>query len=124
MRKTIVGAAAGLAILFTAAGVQAQGMEDVKITASDLGKGIHMLMERSGNIGLSAGPNGVIMVENQFALLTPKIVAAVRQISKQPIRFVLNTHWHFDHTGGNENLGKVGVAIVAHDNVRRLMSAE
>ena len=124
MRKKIVGAAAGLAILFTAAGVQAQGMEDVKITASDLGKGIHMLMERSGNIGLSAGPDGVIMVENQFALLTPKIVAAVRQISKQPIRFVLNTHWHFDHTGGNENLGEAGVAIVAHDNVRMLMSAE
>ena len=124
MRKTIVGAAAGLAILFTAAGVQAQGMEDVKITASDLGKGIHMLVGRGGNIELSAGPDGVFMVDDQFAPLTPKIVAAVRQISKQPIRFVLNTHWHFDHTGGNENLGKVGVAIVAHDNVRRLMSAE
>ena len=124
MRKRIVGAAAGLAILFTAAGVQAQGMEDVKITASDFGKGIHMLIGRGGNIGLSAGPDGVFMVDDQFVPLTPKIVAAVRQISKQPIRFVLNTHWHFDHTGGNENLGKVGVAIVAHDNVRRLMSAE
>ena len=124
MRKRIVGAAAGLAILFTAAGVQAQGIEDVKITASDLGKGIYMPMGRSDNIGLSAGPDGVFMVDDQFALLTPKIVAAIRQISKQPIRFVLNTHWHFDHTGGNENLGKAGVAIVAHDNVRRLMSAE
>ena len=124
MRKRIVGASAGLAILYTAAGVQAQGMEDVKITASDLGKGIHMLVGRGGNIELSAGPDGVFMVDDQFAPLTPKIVAAVRQISKQPIRFVLNTHWHFDHTGGNENLGKVGVAIVAHDNVRRLMSAE
>ncbi len=99
-------------------------MEDVKITASDLGKGIHMLVGRGGNIELLAGPDGVSMVDDQFAPLTPKIVAAVRQISKQPIRFVLNTHWHFDHTGGNENLGKVGVAIVAHDNVRRLMSAE
>ena len=100
-------------------------MEDVVlITASDLGKGIHMLVGRGGNIELSAGPDGVFMVDDQFAPLTPKIVAAVRQISKQPIRFVLNTHWHFDHTGGNENLGKVGVAIVAHDNVRRLMSAE
>ena len=124
MWKRIVGATAGLAILFTAAGVQAQGMEDVKITASDLGKGIHMLMGRGGNIGLSAGPDGVFMVDDQFAPLMPKIVAVVRQISKQPIRFVLNTHWHFDHTGGNENLGKAGVAIVAHDNVRRLMIAE
>ena len=124
MWKKIFGAAAGLAVLFTAASVQAQGMEDVKITASDLGKGVHMLMGRGGNIGLSAGPDGVFMVDDQFALLMPKIVAAVRQISKQPIRFVLNTHWHFDHTGGNENLGKVGVAIVAHDNVRRLMSEE
>ena len=124
MRKRIVGAAAGLAILSTTAGVQAQGMEEVKITASDLVKAIHMLMGRGGNIGLSAGPDGVFMVDDQFAPLTPKIVAAVRQISKQPIRFVLNTHWHFDHTGGNENLGKAGVAIVAHNNVRRLMSAE
>ena len=99
-------------------------MEDLKITASGLGKGIHMLMGRGGNIGLSAGLDGVFMVDDQFAPLMPKIVAAVRQIFKQPIRFVLNTHWHFDHTGGNKNLGKAGVAIVAHDNVRRLMSAE
>jgi len=64
MRKRIVGAAAGLAILFTTAGVQAQGMEDVKITASDLGKGIHMLMGHSGNIRLSAGLDGVFMVDD------------------------------------------------------------
>ena len=124
MWKRIVGATAGLTVLFTAAVVQAQGMEDVKITASDLGKGIHMLIGRGGNNGLSAGPDGVFMVDDQFAPLMPKIVAVVRQISKQPIRFVLNTHWHFDHTGGNENLGKAGVAIVAHDYVRRLMIAE
>jgi glyoxylase-like metal-dependent hydrolase (beta-lactamase superfamily II) len=64
----------------------------------------------------------VILVDDQFAPLTDKIRAAVAAISSGPIRFVLNTHWHFDHTGGNENLGKAGVLIVAHDNVRRRMS--
>ena len=94
------GAAAGLAILFTAAGVQAQGMEDVKITASDLGKGIHMLAGRGGNIELSAGPDGVFMVDDQFAAHAENCRG--RPPNEQPIRFVLNTHWHFDHTGGNE----------------------
>ena len=83
-----------------------------------------MLVGQDRHIGLSAGPDGVFMIDDQFAPLTPKILAAVGEISEEPIRFVLNTHWHFDHTGGNENLGKAGVAIVAHDNVRKLMSAD
>ena len=83
MWKRIVGATAGLAVLFTAAVVQAQD-EDVKITASDLERGIHMLIGRGGNNGLSAGPDGVFMVDDQFAPLIPKIVAVVRQISSNP----------------------------------------
>jgi glyoxylase-like metal-dependent hydrolase (beta-lactamase superfamily II) len=66
----------------------------------------------------------VFLVDDQYAPLTPKIRAAVAAISSQPIRLVLNTHWHGDHTGGNENLGGAGVLIVAHDNVRKRMSVE
>jgi len=96
----------------------------VQIRTTDLGDGLYMLEGRGGNIGVSAGEDGVFMIDDQFAPLTPKILAAVAEISDQPVRFVLNTHWHFDHTGGNENLGNKGVAIVAHHNVRALMSEE
>jgi len=66
----------------------------------------------------------VFLVDDQFAPLTPKIEAAIAKITPKPVRFVLNTHWHFDHTGGNENLGKAGVVIVAHDNVYKRLSTE
>lgn len=84
-----------------------------------------MPVGQDGNIGLSAEPGGVfLMIDDQFAPLMPKILVVVGEISEEPIRFVLNTHWHFDYTGGNENLCKAGVAIVAHDNARKLMSAD
>lgn len=78
-----------------------------------------MLIGSGGNIGVSAGEDGVFMVDDQYAPLTTRILAAVRTLSDQPIRYVLNTHWHYDHTGGNRNLGKQGIPLVAHDNARR-----
>ena len=81
----------------------------------------------SDKIGISACRRDrtvFFLIDVQFAPLMPKILVAVGKISEEPIRFVLNTHWHFDHTGGNENLGKACVAIVAHGNVRKLMSAD
>ncbi len=72
----------------------------------------------SGNIGLSIGQDGPLLIDDQFAPLTDKIQATVAKLSEHPIRFVVNTHWHGDHTGGNENLAKRGAVIVAHDNVR------
>ena len=83
-----------------------------------------MLKGRGGNIGVSAGDDGVLLIDDQYAPLTAKIRAAVGQISDKPIRFVLNTHWHGDHTGGNENLGQAGALVVAHENVRARMSIE
>jgi glyoxylase-like metal-dependent hydrolase (beta-lactamase superfamily II) len=73
---------------------------------------------QGGRIGVLAGPDGVFMVDSQFAPLTEKIVAAIRQISDRPIRFLVDTHVHGDHTGGNANLGKMGVTIMAQENLR------
>ena len=100
----------------------AQNFDTVQVRTTRAGEGVYMLTGLGGNIGVSVGADGVILVDDQYAPLTDKIRAAVAAISPGPIRFVLNTHWHFDHTGGNENLGKAGVLIVAHDNVRRRMS--
>lgn len=101
-----------------------QAMDDVTITTEKVSDGIYMLQGRGGNIGLSVGDDGVFMIDDQFAPLTDKIVAAIHRLSDKPIRFLINTHHHFDHTGGNENLGKKNVNIVAHDNVYKRLSNE
>ncbi|MBE9114633.1 MBL fold metallo-hydrolase [Lusitaniella coriacea LEGE 07157] len=103
---------------------QTPDFESVQIETIPLRDGIYMLVGEGGNIGVSAGEDGVFLIDDQFAPLTEKIVAAIRTISSEPVRFLINTHWHFDHTGGNENFGKAGVVIVAHDNVRDRMSTE
>ncbi len=115
------------AFVFTGLTGTAQAQRDfskVKIKNVPVTKNITMLMGAGGNIGIVSGPDGVFMIDDQFAPLTPKIVAAVEKITANPIRFLLNTHWHFDHTGGNENLGKAWVTIVAHDNVRKTMAVD
>lgn len=99
-------------------------LSDVQIKAVKVSEGIYMLTGAGGNIGVSVGPDGVFLIDDQYAPLTEKIKAAVAEFSSQPVRFVLNTHWHNDHTGGNENLGEAGTLIVAHDNVRLRMSTE
>jgi glyoxylase-like metal-dependent hydrolase (beta-lactamase superfamily II) len=102
----------------------AQDWEAVEIGTQELAPGVYMMIGSGGNLGVSAGEDGVFLIDDQYAPLTEKIVAAIRAVSDAPIRFVLNTHWHGDHTGGNENLGEAGALIVAHDNVRERMSVE
>ncbi len=101
----------------TAALAQAAPAE-VKITAEILAPGVAVLFGQGGNIGVSYGPDGTILIDDQFAPLTPKIQAAVAALGATPVKFLINTHWHGDHSGGNENLGKAGAVIIAHDNVR------
>ena len=90
----------------------------VQIKTEKLSATTYMLTGAGGNLGVSVGKDAVFVVDDQFAPLTPKIKAAIAKLSRKPVKFVLNTHWHFDHTGGNENFGKVGAVIVAHENVR------
>jgi cyclase len=104
--------------------VGAQQPAEVKIESTKIADGVYMLTGQGGNIGLSVGEDGVFMIDDQFAPLTEKITAAIRGLSDKPIRFLINTHWHGDHTGGNENLGHAGAVIVAHENVRERMTKE
>jgi cyclase len=95
----------------------------VEIKTTKITDNFYTLEGQGGMIGALVGPDGVLLVDTQFAPLTPKIVAAVKQVSSSPIRFVVNTHVHGDHTGGNENLGKMGAVIFAREELRsRLMS--
>lgn len=124
LRRFIGAAITATALLSFSSGdaLAQRDFSKVKIKTIPVGGAVTMLMGAGGNIGVVSGADGVFMIDDQFAPLTPKILAAVKKISAKPIRFLLNTHWHFDHTGGNENLGKMGVTIVAHENVRSTMS--
>jgi len=104
--------------------VQAQDFDAVQIEVQPLADGVYMLVGQGGNIGLSVGTDGAFVIDDQFAPLTDKILAAIGTVTDESVRFVLNTHWHGDHTGGNENMGEAGALIVAHDNVRARMSVE
>ena len=96
----------------------------VEIVTTPLADGLAMLVGQGGNIVVSTGVDGPVIIDDQFAPLAPKIEAAVRKLQDTSVRFVINTHHHFDHTGGNEAFGKAGALIFAHDNVRARMSTE
>ncbi len=120
--------AVGLLLLFftltvAANDVNAQG-ENVTISTTKLSNNTYMLKGSGGNIVVSVGQDGVFMVDDQFAPLTEKIREAISNITDQPVKFVINTHWHSDHTGGNENFGESGAIIVSHDNVKKRLSTE
>ena len=98
--------------------------KEIKIEATKLTDQIYKLKGRGGNIGLFIGDDGVFMIDDQFAPLTQKILEAIQKITNKPLKYLINTHWHGDHTGGNENIAKEGAIIVAHKNVRKRMSVD
>jgi glyoxylase-like metal-dependent hydrolase (beta-lactamase superfamily II) len=94
---------------------------DVQIKSTHVAGNVYMLEGAGGNIGVSVGPDGLLIVDDQFAPLAAKIEAALRQLDKGPLKFVLNTHWHGDHTGGNAHFGRQA-PIIAHTNVRKRLA--
>jgi len=108
-----------LFFLLNAFAVIAQNKKEVTIKVNKLSDNVFMLVGQGGNIGVSVGEDGVFMIDDQFARLSPKILAAIKTLSDKPINFLVNTHWHGDHTGGNVNFQKEGATIMAHDNVRK-----
>ena len=127
IRRAFAAPAALLLVsLFAAASARAQAPVDDSKTVVKTNKitdNFYTVDGRGGTIGVLVGPQGTFMVDTQFAPLTDRIVAAIKQISPNPIRYVVNTHVHPDHTGGNENMGKLGATIFARDELRyRLMN--
>jgi len=123
-RVVVGGVVAALAVGF-AARLSAQGQQDfskVEIKTTKVGSNFYTLEGQGGMIGVLTGPDGVLMVDSQFAPLSDKLIAAIKQISDGRIRILINTHVHGDHTGGNENFTKAGAVIFARENLRnRLM---
>ncbi len=131
IRRTLAAAAA----LFVAAALppplrvsaleaQAPDVSQTPINLVRITESIAMLIGAGGNIGVSIGEDGIFLVDDQYAPMTPKIRAVLDSLDQRPVRLIVNTHWHGDHTGGNENFGKSGSVIVAHENVRRRMSVD
>jgi cyclase len=96
----------------------------VEYVPTQLSDTVTMVKGQGGNIAVSAGADGVFIIDDQLQPLTDQLLAAIRKIDDRPVRFVINTHYHGDHVGGNESLGKTGSVIIAHDNIRRRMNSD
>jgi cyclase len=123
MYRVTLAALAASSVLFASAANAQVDWDKVQIKTTDLGNKTYMLEGQGGNITVAVGTDGIIMVDTQFAPLSEKIKAAVKAISPLPIKYVINTHFHGDHTGGNENFQKDGATVVAQDNIRVRLAA-
>ena len=121
MRRTT---SALLGFLVCPALAAAQDFDNIQIRTIPVAESIYMLQGSGGNIAVSIGDDGTFIVDDQFAPLTDKIIAAITELTDNPVDFVVNSHWHYDHTDGNENFGRAGAVIVAHENSRRRMETD
>jgi len=128
MRRSGWWAACAVWVAAAAAGAQEQDFSKVELKTTELGAGVAMLEGvggfAGGNVAVCFGADGPVIVDDQFVPMVPKIEAAVRALQDAPIRFVINTHFHGDHVGGNEPMRGAGAVIFAHENVRKRMSVE
>ena len=122
MRLTRLPALTAVCALAAPVAAQQRDFSNVEIRTEHVAGSVYVLFGAGGNIGLVVGEDGPFVIDDQFAPLTEKIQRAIEAITPIPTKFVLNTHWHGDHTGGNENFGQAGAMIVAHHNVRRRMN--
>src|SRR5438067_9728804 len=120
MHKAFVLAA--LTFVTSSLFAQARDFSNVQIKVTKVAGNVYMLTGAGGNIGVSSGDDGIVIIDDQFAPLAPKIKEALKSISDKPLKFIINTHYHGDHTGGNEIFGR-DAPIIAHDNVRTRLAA-
>lgn len=113
----------GFAVAGLPASAQDRDFSKVEVKATKVAGNVYMLEGAGGNIGVSAGSDGILIVDDQFAPLAEKIRAALKGLGSGKLSFILNTHWHGDHTGGNEVFGREAT-IIAHDNVRKRLSTD
>ena len=124
MKRTTFAALMGATVLFAgAASAQQTDYSKAEIKTTDLGNKTYMLEGVGGNITVAVGTDGIIMVDTQFAPLSDKIKAAIKEISPLPIKYIINTHFHGDHTGGNANFQKDGATVISQDNIRLRLAA-
>ncbi len=125
MKRIAVAALSATAVLLAGAAFAQQPVDfsKVEIKTTDLGHNTYMLEGQGGNITVAVGTDGIIMVDTQFAPLSDKIKAAIKAISPLPIKYIINTHFHGDHTGGNANFQKDGATVIAQDNIRVRLAA-
>ena len=116
--RTVVGVCAAILVASLAYAQGGQDFSKVEIKANKVTDKFYTLDGQGGTIGVLVGPDGVFMVDTQFAPLSDKIAAAIKQITPQPIKFIVNTHVHGDHTGGDENFGKMGATIISREELR------
>jgi cyclase len=120
MYKTTLAALAATTMMFAGSAIAQQqpDWDKIQIKTTDLGHNTYMLEGQGGNITVAVGTDGIIMVDTQFAPLSDKIKAAIKAISPLPIKYIVNTHFHGDHTGGDANFQKDGAIVIAQDNIR------
>jgi cyclase len=116
--------AAILALAFALPAAAQRDYSKVEIKTTKLGETTYMMEGAGGNLGLSIGEDAVFLIDDDYAPLSQKVTAAIAKLTTKPVRFLLNTHWHLDHTGGNENFATAGAIVVAHENVRNRMSTD
>ena len=122
MQRIFISVLTGLFIFIIGSTAIGQDMDSVKIITTPVTANIYMIQGQGGNIAAINGKDGLVLIDDQYAPLSQKIKAALRSINPRPARFVINTHFHIDHTGGNQNFAGDGAIIVAHENSRRRMT--